>query len=219
MRFQNLRLETWNLKLETWNLNLAILISGRGSNMLALADSVERGSIPGARVALVLSDQADAEGLRRAAARGLETVAVERAGRTRAEHEREIIAALQQHRIDLICLAGFMRLLSPAFIETYRGRVLNIHPSLLPAFPGLDAQRQAIEHGVKLSGCTVHFVDETLDGGPIITQRVVPVLDDDTPQTLAARIIVEEHQAYTEAVALVVGGNYEIAGRRVVRKS
>jgi phosphoribosylglycinamide formyltransferase-1 len=198
-------------------LKLAILISGRGSNMLALADAIERGRIPGARIALVLSDHADAAGLRRAAERGLETVSVERAGRTRAEHEREIIAALQQHEVELICLAGFMRLLSPQFIETYRGRILNIHPSLLPAFPGLDAQRQAIAHGVKLSGCTVHFVDETLDGGPIITQRVVPVHEDDTPDTLAARILVEEHQAYSEAVALVVSGDYEIEGRRVRR--
>jgi len=198
-------------------LNLAILISGRGSNMLALADAVERGRIPGARIALVLADHADARGLQRAAARGITSIAIERAGRTRAEHEREIVAALQEHRIDLVCLAGFMRLLSPAFIEIYRGRILNIHPSLLPAFPGLDAQRQAIEHGVKLSGCTVHFVDETLDGGPIITQRVVPVMDDDTPDTLAARILIEEHQAYTEAVALVASGNYKIEGRRVRR--
>jgi phosphoribosylglycinamide formyltransferase 1 len=185
--------------------------------MLALADAIERGRIEGARIALVLSDHAAAGGLRHAAERGFETVAVERAGRTRAEHEREIIAALQKHGIDLVCLAGFMRLLSPQFIETYRGRILNIHPSLLPAFPGLDAQRQAIEHGVKVSGCTVHFVDETLDGGPIITQRVVPVSDDDTPETLAARILSEEHQAYAEAVALVVSGNYEIEGRRVRR--
>ena len=188
--------------------------------MLALADAIERGRIPGAHIALVLSDHADAEGLTRAAERGIAILAVERstaaAGRTtRAEHEREIIAALRAHEIELVCLAGFMRLLSPAFIEAYRGRILNIHPSLLPAFPGLDAQRQAIEHGVKLSGCTVHFVDETLDGGPIITQRTVPVLDDDTPDTLAARIIIEEHQAYAEAVALVVNGNYEIKGRTV----
>ncbi len=188
--------------------------------MLALADAVERGLIPGARIALVLSDHANAEGLQRAAERGIATLAVERtaaaAGRTtRAEHERGIIAALQAHEIELVCLAGFMRLRSPAFIEAYRGRILNIHPSLLPAFPGLDAQRQAIEHGVKLSGCTVHFVDETLDGGPIITQRAVPVLDDDTPEMLAARIIIEEHQAYAEAVALVVNGNYEIKGRTV----
>jgi phosphoribosylglycinamide formyltransferase-1 len=199
-------------------LKLAILISGRGSNMLALAAAVARGRIHGARIALVLSDHADAAGLRSAAELGLQTIAVERAGRTRAEHEREIISALQKHEVDLVCLAGFMRLLSPQFVEAYRGRILNIHPSLLPAFPGLDAQRQAIEHGVKVSGCTVHFVDETLDGGAIVTQRVVPVYEDDTPETLAARILPEEHLAYAEAVALVVSGNYEIDGRRVVRK-
>jgi phosphoribosylglycinamide formyltransferase-1 len=184
--------------------------------MLALAEAVERGRVTGAEIALVLSDHADAVGLERAAARGIETLAVERAGRTRAEHEREIVRALEARGVELVCLAGFMRLLSPQFIEVFRGRILNIHPSLLPAFPGLDAQRQAIEHGVKVSGCTVHFVDETLDGGPIITQRVVPVGDDDTPETLAARILLEEHQAYPEAVALVVSGDYRIEGRRVL---
>ncbi|HLL16801.1 MAG TPA: phosphoribosylglycinamide formyltransferase [Pyrinomonadaceae bacterium] len=199
-------------------MKLAVLISGRGSNMVALAESIERGRVPGARIALVLSDHADARGLERAAERGIETLAVERAGRTRAEHEREIIAALEARGIELVCLAGFMRLLSPRFIEVFRGRILNIHPSLLPAFPGLDAQRQAIEHGVKVSGCTVHFVDETLDGGPIIKQRAVAVHDDDTPETLAARILLEEHQAYAEAVALVVGGDYEIKGRGVLKR-
>jgi phosphoribosylglycinamide formyltransferase-1 len=186
--------------------------------MVALAEAVERGRVAGASIALVLSDHADAQGLSRASERGIETLAVERAGRTRAEHEREIIRALEARGIELVCLAGFMRLLSPQFIEAFRGRILNIHPSLLPAFPGLDAQRQAIEHGVKVSGCTVHFVDETLDGGPVITQRVVPVMDDDTPETLAARILVEEHQAYAEAVALVVSGDYRIEGRRVLRE-
>jgi phosphoribosylglycinamide formyltransferase-1 len=185
--------------------------------MVALAEAIERGRVPGASIALVLSDHAGAPGLQHAAARGIETLAVERAGRTRAEHEREIVAALQARGIELVCLAGFMRLLSPQFIEVFRGRILNIHPSLLPAFPGLDAQRQAIEHGVKVSGCTVHFVDESLDGGPIITQRVVEVREDDTPDTLAARILIEEHQAYAEAVAFVVGGDYEIEGRRVRR--
>jgi len=183
--------------------------------MLALAGAVGRGEIPGAEIALVLSDHAEAPGLARAAERGIETLAVERRGRTRAGHEREIIGALRSHHIELVCLAGYMRLLSPVFIEAYRGRILNIHPSLLPAFPGLDAQRQAIEHGVKFSGCTVHFVDETLDGGPIITQRIVPVRDDDTPETLSARILIEEHRAYREAVALVVSRDYEIVGRRV----
>lgn len=194
---------------------LGILISGRGSNMLALADAVSEGHIPGAEIAVVVSDHGDAPGLRGAAARGIAALVVERRGLTRAEHEREIISALREHKVDLVCLAGYMRLLSPAFIETFRHRILNIHPSLLPAFPGLDAQRQAIEHGVKWTGCTVHFVDETLDGGPIITQRVVAVRDDDTPATLAARILPEEHRAYKEAVALVVSGNYRLEDRRV----
>jgi phosphoribosylglycinamide formyltransferase-1 len=197
----------------------AVLISGRGSNMTALADAVADGRIPDAEMALVLSDHADAPGLSLAAARSIETLAVERRGRTRVEHEREIVAALRQRSVDLVCLAGFMRLLSPVFVEAFRGRIVNIHPSLLPAFPGLDAQRQAIEHGVKFSGCTVHFVDETLDGGAIITQRVVALRDDDTPGTLAARILAEEHEAYPEAVALVLSGDYEIVGRRVVRES
>jgi phosphoribosylglycinamide formyltransferase-1 len=195
---------------------LAVLISGRGSNMSALADAVNDARIHDAEITVVLSDHANAPGLSRAAGRGIETLAVERRGRTREEHEREIVAALRARGIDLVCLAGFMRLLSPVFVEAFRGRIVNIHPSLLPAFPGLDAQRQAIEHGVKFSGCTVHFVDETLDGGAIITQRVVAVSDDDTPDTLAARILVEEHEAYAEAVALVLSGGYEIDGRRVV---
>jgi phosphoribosylglycinamide formyltransferase-1 len=197
---------------------LAVLISGRGSNMIALADAVADGRIPGAEIAVVLSDNEDAPGLSLAAARGIDTLAVARRGRTRGEHEREIAAALREREIDLVCLAGFMRLLSPRFVEAFRGRILNIHPSLLPAFPGLDAQRQAIEHGVKFSGCTVHFVDETLDGGAIITQRVVAVSDHDTPDTLAARILVEEHEAYPAAVALVLGGGCEIVGRRVLAR-
>jgi phosphoribosylglycinamide formyltransferase-1 len=198
-------------------MKIGILISGRGSNMTALADSVRDGRAHGAKVALVLSDKASAAGLGHARERGIETAVVEREGRTREEHEREIIAELRARGIELVCLAGYMRLLSPCFVAEFRGRILNIHPSLLPAFPGLDVQRQAIEHGVKFSGCTVHFVDETLDGGPIITQRVVPVLDDDTPATLAARILREEHRAYTEALALVVGDEYEIVGRRVLK--
>jgi len=197
---------------------VGILISGRGSNMVALADAVRDGHVPGAEIAVVLSDKPSAAGRVRARDRGLKTALVERKGRTREEHEREIISALRAHGVEVVCLAGFMRLLSPCFIEEFRGRILNIHPSLLPAFPGLDAQRQAVEHGVKFSGCTVHFVDETLDGGPIVTQRVVPVLDSDTEDTLAARILVEEHRAYPEALALVCGGDYEVVGRRVVRK-
>ncbi|HEU4594588.1 MAG TPA: phosphoribosylglycinamide formyltransferase [Pyrinomonadaceae bacterium] len=199
-------------------MNIGILISGRGSNMAALADALDEGRVPGARISVVLSDREAAAGLSHARGRGIEALVVERRGRGREEHEREIISALRERGVELVCLAGYMRLLSPCFVEAFRGRVLNIHPSLLPAFPGLDAQRQAIEHGVKFSGCTVHFVDETLDGGPIITQRVVPVLEDDTPDTLAARILSEEHKAYPEAVALVCAGNLSIVGRRVVGK-
>ena len=197
---------------------VGILISGRGSNMTALADAVAEGRVPGARIRIVLSDRPRAAGLEAARERGIETAVVERRGRTREEHEREIIEALQGRGVELVCLAGYMRLLSPCFVGEFRGRLLNIHPSLLPAFPGLDAQRQAVEHGVRVSGCTVHFVDETLDGGPIVTQRAVPVLDTDTPDDLAARILVEEHKAYAEALALVCSGAYEIHGRRVLKR-
>jgi phosphoribosylglycinamide formyltransferase-1 len=176
---------------------------------------MREGRIPDAEVAVVISDQAGAAGLARAAERGLETLVIERRGRARVEHDREIIAALRARGVEIVCLAGYMRLLSAEFIEAYRGRTLNIHPSLLPSFPGLDVHRQALEYGVKWSGCTVHFVDETLDGGPIIAQMVVPVHDDDTEETLAARILVEEHRIYPEAVARVVRGDYEIVGRRV----
>jgi phosphoribosylglycinamide formyltransferase 1 len=195
---------------------IGILISGRGSNMMALAEAIAEGRITGALIAVVISDHADAPGLALAAERGIKTLAIERKGRTRVEHDRELVAALQEHRVDLVCLAGYMRLLSIEFIEAFRQRILNIHPSLLPSFPGLDVHRQAIEHGVKWTGCTVHFVDETLDGGPIIAQAVVPVRDDDTVDTLAARILIEEHKLYAAAVALVVSGGYEIKGRRVV---
>jgi phosphoribosylglycinamide formyltransferase-1 len=172
--------------------------------MLALHDAIRAEKIPNAEIAIVISDKADAAGLVIAAARGIETVAIERKGRKREEHEEEIVRILRERRVDLICLAGYMRLLSPCFIDAFRGRVLNIHPSLLPSFPGLDAQRQALEHGVKFTGCTVHFVDETLDAGPIIAQRVVPVLPRDTVDTLSARILEQEHQLYAEAVALVL---------------
>jgi phosphoribosylglycinamide formyltransferase-1 len=187
--------------------------------MIALADAAEQGSIPGAEIALVVSDQASAAGLARAADRGLRTLLIERRDRTREEHESEIVSALGERQINLVCLAGYMRLLSSYFIDAYRGRILNIHPSLLPAFPGLAAQRQALDHGSKWTGCTVHFVDETLDGGPIIAQRIVPVLDDDTEETLSARILEQEHLLYPEAVAFIVGGKYEVAGRRVLNKS
>jgi phosphoribosylglycinamide formyltransferase 1 len=172
--------------------------------MLALHDAIRAGKIPNAEIVVVISDKADAAGLKLASERGIETLAVERKGRKREEQEGEIISALRERQIDLICLAGYMRLLSPCFIDAFRGRILNIHPSLLPSFPGLDAQRQALEHGVKFSGCTVHFVDETLDGGPIIAQRVVPVLAGDTVEALSARILEQEHQLYAEAVNIVL---------------
>ena len=171
--------------------------------MLALSDAIDQGTIPNAEIAIVISDKTGARGLALARERGIQTLAIERRGRNREEHEREIIAALREQQVDLICLAGYMRLLSPCFVEAFRGRILNIHPSLLPAFPGLDAQRQALEHGAKVSGCTVHFVDETLDGGPIIAQREVPVLEGDTVETLSARILDQEHQLYPDAVASV----------------
>lgn len=199
-------------------MRIGILISGRGSNMLALDEAVRDGRIPQAEIAVVISDQRSAAGLAHAAERGLKTIVIERRGRPRAEHDREIIEALEEYHVDLVCLAGYLRLLSGEFIEAYRGRIVNIHPSLLPSFPGLDAQRQALEHGVKWTGCTVHFVDEKLDAGPIIAQRIVPVADNDTVETLSARILAEEHKLYAEAVAYVLGGDYEIRGRRVINK-
>jgi phosphoribosylglycinamide formyltransferase 1 len=196
---------------------IGILISGRGSNMLALADAVDQGRIPGAEIALVISDRTNAAGLARAKKRGLKTLAIERQGRSREEHDRATVEALKEHGVEIVCLAGYMRLLSSYFIDSYRNRILNIHPSLLPAFPGLDVHRRVLEHGVKWSGCTVHFVDETLDGGPIIGQKVVPVFADDSEESLSARILEEEHHLYPEALALVVNGQYEIDGRRVRR--
>lgn len=187
--------------------------------MLALADAVEDGRLPNAEIALVVSDHTKAAGLQRASERGLETRAIERGGRSREEHDLAIVAALHERGVEIVCLAGYMRLLSNYFIEAYRNRILNIHPSLLPAFPGLNVHARVLEHGVKWSGCTVHFVDQSLDGGPIIAQRIVPVLDGDTEESLAARILVEEHRLYPEAVALVVSGKYEVIGRRVVRES
>ena len=176
--------------------------------MLAISDAVRDGRIPDAEIAVVISDKPAARGLELARERGIETIAIERRGRNREEHEREIIAVLRERRVDLVCLAGYMRLLSPCFVEAFRGRIVNIHPSLLPAFPGLDAQRQALEHGVKVSGCTVHFVDESLDGGPIIAQRAVPVINGDTVDSLSARILEQEHQLYVEAVSLVLTADY-----------
>ena len=190
---------------------IAILISGRGSNMVALAEAVQDGRIPNAEISIVISDQPNAPGLVKAKELGIETLIIERRGRPRVEHDREVIANLQAREIDLVCLAGYMRVLSREFIDAYRGRILNIHPSLLPLFPGLDAQRQALAHGAASSGCTVHFVDETLDGGPIIAQRVVPVHEGDTVESLAARILEKEHQLYPEAVEMVLGCIYRLA--------
>jgi phosphoribosylglycinamide formyltransferase-1 len=194
---------------QTWDAvehaRIAILISGRGSNMVALAEAVRDGRISNAEIAIVISDQPNAAGLVKAKELGIETLIVERRGRPRPEHDREVVAALQARQIDLVCLAGYMRVLSDKFIEAYRGRILNIHPSLLPLFPGLDAQQQALEQGVESSGCTVHFVDETLDGGPIIAQRVVRVHKGDTVESLSARILEEEHKLYPEAVSMVLG--------------
>lgn len=186
---------------------LGILISGRGSNMVALIDAAQSGKIPQTEVAIVISDQAAVGGLAKARERSVETVVIERRGRSREEHDNEIMAALRAKEVDLICLAGYMRILSDGFIETFRGRILNIHPSLLPSFPGLEPHQQALNHGVKFSGCTVHLVDETLDGGPIVAQRVVAVLPGDTAETLSARILHEEHQLYPEAVAALLAGN------------
>ncbi len=172
--------------------------------MDALTDAVRDGKIPNAEIAVVISDQPDAHGLVHAKERGTETLVIERSGRSREEHDREVVAALQQRQVDLVCLAGYMRVLSAEFLKAFPRRILNIHPSLLPLFPGLNAQKQALDNGAKVSGCTVHFVDETLDGGPIIAQRSVPVYDDDTVETLSARILAEEHQLYPEAVRIIL---------------
>ncbi len=193
---------------------LGILLSGRGSNFLALADAVASGLIPDAEVAVVLSNRADAPGLMHAQARGIPAIAVPTQGRPRAEADAEFLQHLQSHGVTLVCLAGYLRLLSPAFIRAYPNRILNIHPSLLPAFPGLDAQAQALRYGVRVTGCTVHFVDEQLDHGVIIEQAVVPVLPGDNPDTLAARILAEEHRLYPQAVARILSGQYRLEGRR-----
>lgn len=195
---------------------LGILLSGRGSNFLAIADAIEQGKIPNAEIAVVISNLADAGGLAAAKARGLHAIAIEANGRKRAEHDLEIIAKLREHGVDLACLAGYMRLLSPGFIQAFPQRILNIHPSLLPAFPGLHAQQQAFDYGVRAAGCTVHFVDEQLDHGVIVVQRSVAVSEEDTAETLAARILVEEHRAYPEAIANVLSGKYRVDGRRYV---
>jgi phosphoribosylglycinamide formyltransferase-1 len=196
---------------------LGILLSGRGSNFEAIADSIKAGTLQ-AEIAIVISNRADALGLESAKRRGLNTVLIPSKGRVREEHDAEVIAALQEAQVDLICLAGYMRLLSPDFIRAFSNRIINIHPSLLPAFPGMDAQKQALEYGVKVTGCTVHFVDEHLDHGPIILQKIVPVLDGDDVHTLSARILEQEHAAYSEAIGLLLSGEVEMQGRVVVRR-
>lgn len=193
---------------------LGILISGRGSNFEAIADNVAAGAIP-AEIAVVLSNRESAPGLDAARRRGLEAIALPSRGLDREVYDRMLGDELDKRGVDLVCLAGFMRLLSAGFIRRFADRILNIHPSLLPAFPGLDAQRQALEHGVKLAGCTVHFVDEDLDAGPILLQSAVPVRDDDTVETLSARILAEEHRIYSEAIRIVLSGGFSFEGRRV----
>jgi phosphoribosylglycinamide formyltransferase 1 len=194
---------------------IGVLLSGRGSNFEALADSVAAGRIPNAEIAIVLSNREGAPGIERAHARGIEARVIPSKGLEREAYDRLVVAALREKNVDLVCLAGYMRLISPYFVAEFRNRILNIHPSLLPAFPGLEAQRQALDHGAKFSGCTVHFVDEHLDAGPIVSQAVVPIEDRDTPETLAARILREEHRIYSEAVRIVLEGRYRIEGRRV----
>ena len=197
---------------------LGILLSGRGSNFEAIADSVQAGRIA-ADIAIVISNRADAPGIESAKRRGLDARVIPSKGKVREQHDAEVVAALQEKRVDLVCLAGYMRLLSPWFVQQFPNRILNIHPSLLPAFPGLEAQKQAFDYGAKVSGCTVHFVDEHLDHGAIILQKSVPVLDSDDEHALAARILEQEHIAYTEAINIVLEGNYEIVGRRLVARS
>lgn len=197
--------------------NLGILLSGRGSNFEAIARNVASGAIPDARIAVVISNRTDAGGIETAKRLGLETLVILSKGKQREDHDREVVAALQQHQVDLVCLAGYMRLLSPWFVKQFPHKILNIHPSLLPAFPGLEAQQQAFAYGVKVAGCTVHFVDEELDHGAIIVQKAVPVLDSDDEHSLAERILEQEHIAYSEAINLVLNREYRIVGRRFLK--
>ncbi|MGA2903210.1 MAG: phosphoribosylglycinamide formyltransferase [Candidatus Korobacteraceae bacterium] len=196
--------------------NLGILLSGRGSNFEAIADNVALGKLE-AKIAVVISNRADAPGIESARRRGQNALVIPSKGKTREEHDRQVVAALREHEVDLVCLAGYMRLLSPWFVQQFPNRILNIHPALLPAFAGLDAQKQAFDYGVKISGCTVHFVDENLDHGAILVQKVVPVLDTDDEHALAARILEQEHIAYTEAIRIALEGHYRIEGRRVIK--
>jgi phosphoribosylglycinamide formyltransferase-1 len=198
---------------------LGILLSGRGSNFLAISDAIASGKLPNAEIAVVISNKAEAPGLTAAVERGLTAIAIEASGRKRSEHDTEIIACLRQYNVDLVCLAGYMRLLSVEFVRSFPQRILNIHPSLLPAFPGLDAQQQAFDYGVKIAGCTVHFVDEQLDHGVIILQKNVPILEEDDAHALAERILEQEHIAYAEAIARVLSEKYHVVGRRYLPKS
>lgn len=207
-----------NLPMKTLMHSLGILLSGRGSNFVAIADSIDAGRIPDARIAVVISNKADAGGIPTARARGLKAVVIPSKGRPREEHDREVVAELKANGVELVCLAGYMRLLSPWFVQQFPQRILNIHPSLLPAFPGLEAQEQAFAYGVKVSGCTVHFVDEELDHGAIIVQKTVPVLDGDDEHALSARILEHEHIAYTEAIGLVLSGRGGVVGRKFVKR-
>jgi phosphoribosylglycinamide formyltransferase-1 len=195
---------------------IGVLLSGRGSNFEALADSVAAGRIPDAEIAMVLSNREGAQGIDRAKSRGIATSVIPSKGLEREAYDRQVVAALREAKVDLVCLAGYMRLLSPFFVAAFPQCILNIHPSLLPSFPGLESQKQALDYGVKFAGCTVHFVDENLDAGPIVLQAIVPVEDNDTEDTLSARILKEEHRIYSEAVKIILEGNYKIAGRRVV---
>jgi phosphoribosylglycinamide formyltransferase-1 len=201
------------------NKRIGVLLSGRGSNFEALAESAAAGRIPNAEIAIVISNREGAPGIARAESRGIRTRVIPSKGLEREAYDRQVVAALNEHKVDLICLAGYMRLLSPHFVATFPNRILNIHPSLLPSFPGLESQRQALEYGVKFAGCTVHFVDENLDAGPIVLQAVVPVEDNDTEASLSARILKEEHRIYSEAVRIVLEGKFKIEGRRVLLKN
>jgi phosphoribosylglycinamide formyltransferase-1 len=198
---------------------IGVLLSGRGSNFEALADSIASGRIPNAEIAIVISNREGAPGIEKARARGIAALVIPSKGLEREAYDKLIVAALREEKVDLVCLAGYMRLLSAHFVAAFPDRILNIHPSLLPAFPGLESQRQALEHGAKFSGCTVHFVDENLDAGPIVLQACVPIEDRDTPETLSERILREEHRIYTEAVRIVLEGRYRMEGRRVLLES
>jgi len=196
---------------------IGVLLSGRGSNFVALAESVSAGRIPNAEIAIVVSNREGAPGIDKAKERGIPTRVIPSKGLERETYDRQVVAVLREQKVDLICLAGYMRLLSPHFVASFPNRILNIHPSLLPSFPGLESQRQALEYGVKFAGCTVHFVDENLDAGPIVLQAAIPVRDEDTETSLAERILAEEHRIYTEAVNIVLEGQYRVTGRRIVR--